>query len=264
MRRAHAPLVRTEVYGHDDPALDDPAELFHESSKLYPALAQRQWAGLARLAGNDELQTLAGAAARRNPHLPQVALPPPLRPQCSLWSALESRRSSRDYATRPLGLRPLATLVDAAGGARDGRRTIPSGGALYPLELFLVAHRVAGLRHGVFRYDAQLHALERHAAADPWAAFLDASPVPELVERAAAALLVLAVFGRTRFKYGLRGYRFALLEAGHLVQNAILAAAAVGVAALPFGGFYDARLDELVGVDGVEESVVYAVVVGPA
>lgn len=262
MRRAHAPLVRAELYGDGDPALDDPAELYHESSKLCPALAQRQSAGLARLAESGELQALAAHASRRNPHLPGVSLAPPLRPDCPLWRALELRRSSREFARRPLGVRPLATLLDAACGVREGRRTIPSGGALYPLELFVAARRVAGLRCGVFRYDAELHALERHASGDPWPAFLSASPAPELVDEAAAALLVLAVFGRTRFKYGLRGYRFALLEAGHLAQNVVLAAAALGVAALPFGGYYDAELDGLVGADGVEESVVYAVVVG--
>lgn len=262
MRRPHAPLVRAELYGDGEPAVDDPAELFHESSKLYPALAQRQSAGLARLAANQELQRLAAHAARRNPHLPSIGLPPPLRPDCSLWCALELRRSSRDFVTSTIALEPLATLLDAACGARHGRRTIPSGGALYPLELFVVVHRVAELRCGVFRYDAGLHALEQHSAGDLWRAYLDASPTPELVEDAGAALLVLAVFGRTRFKYGLRGYRFALLEAGHLVQNLVLAAAALRLTALPLGGYYDARLDDLVAADGVEESVVYAVAVG--
>jgi SagB-type dehydrogenase family enzyme len=89
-----------------------------------------------------------------------------------------------------------------------------------------------------------------------------ACPLPGLLEGAACALLLLAVFGRTRFKYGLRGYRFSLLEAGHVVQNVVLAAAALGVRALPWGGFYDAQVDTVVDADGVEESVVYAVVLG--
>ncbi|HEX7582631.1 MAG TPA: nitroreductase family protein, partial [Gaiellaceae bacterium] len=79
---------------------------------------------------------------------------------------------------------------------------------------------------------------------------------------ATAVVFVTSVFWRTRFKYGLRGYRFALLEAGHVVQNVLLAAAALRVAALPLGGFYDARAEKLLGVDGVDESVVYAVVLG--
>jgi SagB-type dehydrogenase family enzyme len=262
VRRAHAPLVRTELYGEAEPAADDPAELFHESSKLYPALATRQAAGLARLAASDELQAMAAHGTRRNPHLPSVALPPTLRPRCSLWSALDLRQSRRSFAARAVGIAEVATLLDAAYGERDGRRTVPSGGALYPLELYLAAHRVAGLPSGVHRYDAALHGLERHSSDDPWPAFLAAAPVPDLVADGAAALLVLAVFGRTRFKYGLRGYRFALLEAGHAAQNVVLAAAALGLAALPYGGYYDYRLDELVGADGVEESVVYALVVG--
>lgn len=262
MRRPHAPLVRAELYGEEEPALDDPAELFHEASKLYPALASRQSAGLARLAASDELQAMAAHGARRNPHLPSVELPTPLRPERSLWSTLELRRSSRSFSTRPVDLREVATLLDAAYGSREGRRTVPSGGALYPLEVYVAAHRIAGLRGGTHRYDVERHALEQHSSADPWPSILDASPVPDLVAGGALALLVLAVFGRTRFKYGLRGYRFALLEAGHLVQNTVLAAAALELAALPYGGYYDYRLDELVRADGVEESVVYAVVVG--
>ena len=78
----------------------------------------------------------------------------------------------------------------------------------------------------------------------------------------AALLLVAAVFGRTRFKYGLRGYRFALLEAGHVGQNVLLAATALGLAAVPLGGYYDRRTDEFLGLDGVNESTLYTVAVG--
>jgi SagB-type dehydrogenase family enzyme len=70
------------------------------------------------------------------------------------------------------------------------------------------------------------------------------------------------MFWRTRFKYGLRGYRFALLEAGHVVQNVLLACTALGLAAVPVGGFYDRPVDALLGADGVNESVVYAVSLG--
>jgi SagB-type dehydrogenase family enzyme len=72
------------------------------------------------------------------------------------------------------------------------------------------------------------------------------------------------MFWRSRFKYGQRGYRFALLEAGHVVQNAVLAAAALGLAALPVGGFYDRRLDAVVGADGLDEASVYALTIGGA
>ena len=89
-----------------------------------------------------------------------------------------------------------------------------------------------------------------------------ACPLPGLLAGAAAVVFVTAVFWRSRFKYGLRGYRFALLEAGHVAQNVLVAATELAVAALPLGGFYDARVERLLGVDGVDESVVYAIVLG--
>ena len=79
---------------------------------------------------------------------------------------------------------------------------------------------------------------------------------------AAAVVLIAAIFGRTRFKYGLRGYRFALLEAGHVAQNVLLAATALGLAAVPLGAFYDRRMDAFLGLDGVNESSLYAIALG--
>lgn len=251
------PLARSEIYGDDGPDLDDPAELFHEASKLHPALARRQAAGIVRLETNDALSAAAARAVRRNPQRRTLPLPRPIRPACTLWTAIDRRRSRRSFRGS-VDDATLATLLDAAYGIRDaGRRTVPSGGALYPLELY-----VALRERGVYRYDPELHQLEEHDVVDPWPALTLTSPLPSLLDDAAAAVLVLAVFGRTRFKYGLRGYRFALLEAGHVVQNVALAAAALDVVALPLGGYYDARVDEIVGADGVDESVVYAVMLG--
>jgi SagB-type dehydrogenase family enzyme len=263
VRLTHAPFVRDELYGDGEPALDDPAELFHEASKLHPALAHRQGAGLVRLGTSEHLQSASAHAVRRNPQRRRHPLPAPERPDCSLWSALDQRRSRRDFGGDPLDAARLATLLDAGYGLRDGnRRTVPSGGALYPFELHVAARAVAGLPAGVYRYDPELHALEEHELGDPWPALEAACPLPGLLEGGAAVLLLLAIFGRTRFKYGLRGYRFTLLEAGHIVQNVALAAVALDLAALPLGGFYDAQVDDLVGGDGVEESVVYGAVVG--
>ncbi len=88
------------------------------------------------------------------------------------------------------------------------------------------------------------------------------SPYDELLDAAALLVVVTGVFWRSRFKYGLRGYRFTLLEAGHLGQNLLLAAAALDLAALPVGGFYDRRVERLLGVDGVNESALYLFAVG--
>ena len=89
-----------------------------------------------------------------------------------------------------------------------------------------------------------------------------ASALPGLLEQTAAVVFIGAVFWRTRFKYGQRGYRFALLEAGHVMQNLLLAATALEIPALPLGGFYDDRVDALLGLNGVDESALYGVVLG--
>lgn len=261
------------IFGSDDgPPLDDPAETYHEASKLYPSTAGRDTEGVRRLASSDELQVSAVRGIKRHPQAEAVPLPPPALPELPLAEAIRHRRSGRSFADEPLSLVALATLLHAGYGVThssslpDGRagqplRAVPSGGALYPLELYVLAQRVDGLAPGLFHYDPWRHALEclPRRAAHPVSSL---TTYPELLEPAGALLLVTAMFWRTRFKYALRGYRFALLEAGHVGQNVALAATALGVAALPFGGVYDRRVEEILGVDGVNESLVYAFALG--
>jgi len=85
---------------------------------------------------------------------------------------------------------------------------------------------------------------------------------PDLARNATVVFLLTALFHWARFKYGERSYRFALLEAGHLAQNIHLVSAALGVGSVPIGGFIDDELNRLVGVNGVDEAVVYAIAVG--
>ena len=263
MTATPAPLLRSTVYGSTEVDLHDPAEDYHEASKLYPALGERVSAGIARLAASPDLQALCARPGRPNRQLPAIPLEPLEPPPVSLWSALAARRSERARAPHILNADVLAALVAAAyGPAAEGRRTVPSGGALYPLELYVVSRRVRDVPEGVFHLDPGRPALELMDDDDVGPRLADATPLPELLADAAAVVFLTAVFWRTRFKYGLRGYRFALLEAGHAAQNLLLAATALRVPALPLGGFFDARVERLLGVDGVDESVLYGIVLG--
>jgi SagB-type dehydrogenase family enzyme len=180
-----------------------------------------------------------------------------------LGDLLARRRSERAEVLRPIPLRDLATLLAASYAARprggELRRPVPSAGALYPLELYVVALAVTGLELGVYHYDPFRHrlALLRPAL---FAAVRRSLVDPGLADLASALVVVTGVFWRSRFKYGLRGYRFVLLEAGHLAQNAVLAAADLDLVALPLGGFHDVLLDELVGADGLDEASLYGLV----
>ena len=259
------------VYGDDGVALDDPAETYHEASKLYPSTIARHVAGSSRLSVTPELQVSATRAVRRNLHRRALLLPPPLSPGVTLTQALGARRSERGFAAGGIAFRELATLLHAGYGVtrpagRDDSqplRAVPSGGALYPLEIYAVLARVEGAEPGLYHFDSLRPALEvLTLGASPLAILREAAIYPEVVEGCAAALLITGMFWRSRFKYGLRGYRFTLLEAGHLAQNVLLMCAALGLAAVPLGGFYDRPVDELLGVDGVNESILYSVCLG--
>jgi SagB-type dehydrogenase family enzyme len=217
------------------------------------------------LAANPELQQTALRSSRTHDHRAGFDLPPPRLPRARLRDVLAARSSEPPVERRPLELADLATLLGTAYGARrrsgQPRRPVPSGGGLYPLELYALPLAVSGLGRATFHYHPFRHRLEplkRFEETDLAAALVD----PSLAEGAALVLVVTTAVWRARFKYGLRGYRFALLEAGHLVQNVLLAAASLGVAAVPLGGWYDRRVDDLVGADGLDEMSIYLVAVG--
>jgi SagB-type dehydrogenase family enzyme len=268
----------TEFLGRGDPAVDDPAEAFHEAAKMTATTPPTLGAQLLEV--EPEIRSKVRRSVKRHPHLPSVALPTPSYPKTTFESVVRGRRSRRDFGPQGLSLTELATVLytaygvtgDARGpeGSEDqplAARSVPSGGALYPLEIYLVARDVERLAAGLYHYDPLEHTLEviREQEADPVLERLIAKPPAEFgdpVDSCAVAFFLIGIFWRSRFKYWLRGYQFALLEAGHVVQNLLLGAEAVGVNAFANGGFWDRRVDEFIGVDGVNESVVYTVLAG--
>ena len=265
--------LASRIYGEDDGALDDPAEHYHEASKLYPALAARATRAQ-ELAHDVQLQLSALRAVCRNDRLPAVALPQPEVPRTPFAELVEARRSEREFDVEPVALSDLTAILhagygrthqlveDAPPGTGPQLRAVPSGGGLYPLEVSAFAWRVRGLDAGLYHFDPLRRTLEVVRVGDLAAELGAAMVYPEPATNCAVLLVLSAVFWRTRFKYGLRGYRFALLEAGHVMQNLLLAATAFGLASVPLAGFFDSRLDELLALDGVEQSALYAVAIG--
>jgi SagB-type dehydrogenase family enzyme len=259
-------LFGTVVYGDAPPASDDPAELFHESSRFYPDVVDTSAVGGALLVRSPELQASVRRAVRRRTGLPAVPLPEAEPVSGSLDTLVAARRSTREYAATPLRLSQLSTLLRGSYGVTgaDGPqpfRAVPSGGALYPLELYLAAQRVESLEPALYQNQPLRAALERiRPLGDDELAGL--TPYDELLVPSAAVAMITAVFWRSRFKYGSRAYRFALLEAGHLAQNFLLAATALELTTCPVGGFFDRRVDALLGVDGLYEAALYLLPVG--
>jgi len=254
------------VWGADEVDLDDPAETFHEASRLYPSVSTlARGAGL--LAHDAGLQASVARATKRASAARVVPLPAPAVSREPWRRVVAARRSRREFAPHALSLEVVSALLHAAYGVtghEDGTpvRATPSGGALYPLELYAAVGAVDGLAAGVYHFDPLRSVLEVLREEDLRDDLAACSPYPELLAGAPLVVVIASVFWRTRFKYGLRGYRFALLEAGHVGQSLALAAAAHALAAVHVGGFYDRRLDAVVGADGLDEAVLYAVALG--
>jgi len=259
-------LFGTVVYGDGPVPTDDPAELFHEASRFYPDVVDTSALGAALLPRSPELQMSARRAVRRRTGLPAVRLSATEPARESFEALVAVRRSARGYADTPLRLAQLSTLLRASYGVTGTLglqpfRAVPSGGALYPLELYLAAQRVEGLEPALYHFDPLRAVLERirPLEVDELAGL---TPYDDLLVPSAAVAMVSAVFWRSRFKYGSRAYRFALLEAGHVAQNFLLAATALGLAACPVGGFFDRRVDAFLGIDGLYEASLYLLPVG--
>ena len=171
-----------------------------------------------------------------------TSLPEPVTSgEKSLEALLQQRRSVREYQEAALDLSTIGQLLWAAQGITDlqGFRTAPSAGALYPLELYVVAGNVDGLPPGVYHYHPDKHRLQQTEAGDLRHMLSRAALAQPWVKAAAAVVVVTAVYGRTTRKYGERGVRYVHMEVGHAAQNLFLQAEAIGLAAVVVGAFED-------------------------
>jgi SagB-type dehydrogenase family enzyme len=233
--------------------------LFHRHSALGP-----HWApGMTVEETERHTQTLDYA---RFPGLPRIDLPRAVASTALLSDVLRTRRSRRDYDYSPLPLVSTATLLQLACGVTADesppKRAAPSGGALYPVETYVLALDVCGLDAGVFHYSPLAHALTRLRPLQGTRDLTSFLP-PGLTGNHIPLVVVLtARFARTAKKYVERGYRFALLEAGHIGQNLSLVAESLGLGSTCLGGFWDDPANELLGLDPDEEAAIYMVMVG--
>jgi SagB-type dehydrogenase family enzyme len=205
-----------------------------------------------------------GPAGPEDGTLPWVRLPTGL-PQTTLAEALRLRASTREFAPQPIGLGHLGAVLHAGfGGVAGGdgfRRFAPSAGGFYPLQAYVLVRDVTDLEPGLHHY--AVGGLERMFARRLSATLLTWLFVGQPFAATAAAVVVtVGAPAATLGKYGDRGYRHALLEAGHAAQNMNLAAAAMGVGCCNLGGFRDRELARLLDLDGEDRFPVYALALG--
>jgi SagB-type dehydrogenase family enzyme len=188
----------------------------------------------------------------------RVTLPEPsLEGEVPVERAIAERRSVRAFARQPLTLANASQLLWAAQGLTDpsGLRAAPSAGALYPLEISLVAGNVSGLRAGVYRYEPRRHRLVLRREGDLRSEVAKAALDQDWVAEAPAILVIAAVPRRTTRKYGARAERYVYIEAGHAAQNVYLQAGALGLGTTIVGAFRDAKLARILGLAEQEQSL---------
>ena len=202
------------------------------------------------------------------PRLPKIVLPSP-KPQADFFELILKRSSRRTFHSTPLSLDEVSVLLKYSCGitrvAPNGTRfrAQPSAGARYPIETYVLNFvESAHFPAGVYHYDVanhQLVVLWKHPFTPEDIGRLFSY---EWVAGASIAIIMTAVFDRNQMKYGERGYRYMLIEAGHIGQNFCLTAEALTLKCCALVGTQDESIERLLDIDGVTESVMYALAIG--
>ena len=167
-----------------------------------------------------------------------------LKSEVSVEEALRLRRSVRSFSDQSLTNEEISQLLWSAQGTRMGRqrRTAPSAGALYPLELYAV------MEQGIFHYDPAAHELAAVREGDHRQELCRVSLNQEFIIQAPLTVAITAVYERIAVGYGQeRGPRYVHLEVGHAAQNLALQAVALGLGSVPVGAFDDAAVHRVLG-----------------
>jgi SagB-type dehydrogenase family enzyme len=164
--------------------------------------------------------------------------------EVSLESVIKRRRSKRSFQDKPLTMQELSQLLWAAQGITEEggfKRAAPSGGAQYPLDLYVVSGEgsVEGLDQGVYHYLPQEHSLESKVAKDLREALARACLGQMFIAEAPVSFVITAEYRRITDRYGNRGIRYAHIEVGHVGQNIYLQAEALGMGTVAVGAFDD-------------------------
>ena len=188
-----------------------------------------------------------------------IKLPSPQQKgSMSLESILAQRRSLREFERRELTLAEIGQILWAAQGITDsdeGLRTAPSAGTLYPLEVYVA------ISSGVFHYRPINHILVRNIWEDVRRQLRQTALDQGWVEAAPCVFVIVGIYERTTGKYGDRGIRYVHLEAGHVAQNILLQAVALGLGGVTVGAFRQRHVEQILDLREREKAL-YLIPVG--
>ncbi|WP_432092993.1 SagB family peptide dehydrogenase [Streptomyces sp. bgisy100] len=269
-RGLRAPRQLSLTYEPDEVRL---SRIFHENSKMRTAFGTLPAVDVNDIA--PAARRLIGRAYRdfrdsARVHDLGTDGPPALAP---LDDCVRRRRSWAPMGGGPLTRDQLAHLLNlsygttgsglAGGDVRLPLRATPSAGGLYSCDLFLLVNRVTGIEPGLYYLHPGRRELQLVRADRSWADVTAQTGYQGRADEAAAMVVYTGAFRRNQWKYRERGYRTVLLDCGHLAQSVVLTATALGLVAHPMIAFVDDYFNDLVGVDGVDDAVLYLTLLGP-
>jgi len=200
----------------------------------------------------------------KNPQI--IILPEPnMSGNKSLEEVLAARRSERDFLNKSVNLKQISQLLWSAQGITGSNRfrTAPSAGALYPLEIYVISGAGDELPAGIYQYHPDTHFLHQLSSTDLRKDFCNAALSQPAIKKAPVSFLIAAIVRKTTVKYGQRGLQYVFMEAGHVGQNILLQAEALGLGAVPIGAFQDKEIIRLLGLTAGEQPL-YLIPVGYA
>jgi len=248
------------------------SEVFNENVKLHPSTIH----AVLPSAQFSELELLAMTKGyKKYPHATRIELPNPnemMGDARTFNDVVTSRKSVKNFGEDSLSIQELSKVlwlsygttgkVDELGVGNRLQRVVPSAGGLYSAEVYLGVRNVKGLDQGIYHYNVPNHDLELLSSGDPTEQVSKVCCDQPYTKEAGVIIFMSAVLARTKSKYGERGYRYALLDLGHLGQNIYLTCTALELAVMTTCGFFDDVGNDLLKLDGLDETLMYVAFIG--
>jgi SagB-type dehydrogenase family enzyme len=176
----------------------------------------------------------------------------------SLEMTIHKRRTVRSFHSTTLTLKQLSQLLWAAQGITgpEGyKRAAPSAGALYPMDIYGAIGKgcIEGLNSGIYLYNPATHSVSLIQEGDSRRDIAMASLGQMWMSYAPITFVITAKYSRIMGKYGQRGVRYAMIEAGHIGQNIFLQSQALGLEAGIVGAFKDQKIIKVMGIKDTHE-----------
>lgn len=197
------------------------------------------------------------------PRLPSINLLGVDRENSEFENLLGHRESNRIFSESPLSLYELSKIIGscriADNDRKPERRTYPSGGARFPVELYLISYNIDDLKKGAYHYNMKDNSLELLLEEDLTKQRREL--ISPYLENPVGTIFFTSVIARSEVKYGLRAYPYSLIEAGHMGQNIQLAASEIGIGSCPVSGFIDDTVKSILDLTD-DEIPIYSISIG--